>query len=76
MSVDLAHYGIFRAKVGKGGINIGILCIFTAGDANIIVTDVNAVSQIILKYDNNLYNYSWRRIYGCHGYRWCQQGRT
>ena len=24
ISVDLAHHEIFRAKVGKGGINIGI----------------------------------------------------
>ena len=55
MSEDLALHEIFRAKVGKGGINIVILCIFTACDANIIVTDVNAVSQTILKYNNSVY---------------------
>ena len=37
--------------------------IFTAGDANIIVTGVtavNGVNQIIIKHNHNVYTYSWR----------------
>ena len=38
ISVDLAHHEIFRAKVGKGGINWDVLCFDNSVDPDLIIS--------------------------------------
>ena len=38
--VDLAHYEIFCAKVGKGGINSLTICFFTYFTENLLLSKV------------------------------------